>query len=260
MLDMYQAGPARLVINRALGARIHALRLFDVDILVAASEDPIAWGSYPMAPWAGRIRRGRFRAGDRTLQLPINFPPHAMHGTTYARPWQRDADGYRIDLGPDWPFAGFVRQRFVLSETHLDLRLEVHSESEPFPAAVGWHPWFRRQLATGGALQLDFQPTHLLARDWDGITSAEPVAPGAGPWDDCFTGVVQPVRLHWPGALTLEMTASTDVWVVYNQPTHALCVEPQSAPPNALNDWQQWVHPGEPLILTSRWSWRSENL
>src|SRR5262245_23842174 len=40
----------------------------------------IAWGSYPMVPWAGRIRRGRFRFDDREYQLPPNLGAHAIHG------------------------------------------------------------------------------------------------------------------------------------------------------------------------------------
>lgn len=258
MLDSFQAGPAQLVIDPHHGARIHSLRLFDQDILVPPSPDPIAWGSYPMAPWAGRVRQGRFQTGASTVQLPINYPPHAMHGTTFNRPWQRDDHGYRIDLGPDWPFAGFARQTFTLSEDSLALRLEVHSLAEAFPATVGWHPWFRRRLGKGDPLQLNFQAEALLAKEADGITGQERVPPGSGPWDDCFVGIAQPVQLRWPGALILEMTATTDCWVVYNEPSHALCVEPQSAPPNALNQPIKWVAPGEPLVLESRWSWQED--
>ncbi len=259
MLDTFQAGPARLVIDRATGARIHSLTLFGYELLVAPSNDPIAWGSYPMAPWAGRVRRGLFHFEGNDYHLPVNFPPHAMHGTTYDRPWQRDDDGYTIDLGPAWPFDGFARQQFTLTESRLELRLEVHSRDTAFPASIGWHPWFRRELGTGGPLELDFQAQTMLTKDDDYITTRKKTAPGQGPWDDCFTGVTQPVTLRWPGAVVLTMRADSDTWVVYNGPAHALCVEPQSAPPNALNDWPQVVTPERPLALTSVWAWRRDD-
>lgn len=259
MLDTFTAGPARLVVDRAHGARLHSLTLFGHELLVGPLDDPVAWGSYPMAPWAGRVRHGLFRFEGHTHRLPINFPPHAMHGTTFARPWQRDGGAYTIELGPDWPFAGFARQTFDLTPSALTMRLSVHSHGAAFPASLGWHPWFRRELASGGALELDFHARSMLAKDDDYITTHQEIAPGQGPWDDCFTGVTQPVSLRWPGALVLTMNADTDTWVVYNQPSHALCVEPQSAPPNALNDWPHIVTPEQPLMLTSVWAWRRDD-
>jgi len=44
---------------------------------------PLAWGSYPMVPWAGRIRHGRFRFDGEEYELPINFGAHAIHGVGF---------------------------------------------------------------------------------------------------------------------------------------------------------------------------------
>jgi galactose mutarotase-like enzyme len=40
-------------------------------------------------------------------------------------------------------------------------------------------------------------------------------------------------------------------------PTDALCVEPQTAPPDALNHAPAIVEPGRPLSAEMTWTWRS---
>ena len=59
----------------------------------------------------------------------------------------------------------------------------------------------------------------------------------------------------WPGALELALESSLDHWVVYDEPDHAICVEPQSGPPDALNLGPRLVRAAEPLRgeLVLRW-------
>jgi aldose 1-epimerase len=45
--------------------------------------------------------------------------------------------------------------------------------------------------------------------------------------------------------------------VVYDQPAHALCVEPETGPPDAFNlGLAAVVAPGRPLVATTTWSWK----
>ena len=75
----------------------------------------MVWGCDPMAPWAGRLRRGRLHFAGRTYRLPIDAEPHAIHGTVYRRVWVVDEEGsMATGLGADWPFAGHARQRITL--------------------------------------------------------------------------------------------------------------------------------------------------
>ena len=78
-----------------------------------------------------------------------------------------------------------------------------------------------------------------------------------GPWDDCFTAVTWPVRLTWPGALELDMTSTCDHVVLYDEPRHAICVEPQTGPPDALNHLERAtiVRPGHPLTAEMSLTW-----
>jgi aldose 1-epimerase len=98
----------------------------------------------------------------------------------------------------------------------------------------------------------------MLERDDEGIATSRRVTPPDGPWDDCFGDVAQPVRLNWPGVLTLDIEASCDYFVVYDEPEHALCIEPQTAPPDTLNHDPVRVVPGQPLVATTTWRWAVE--
>ena len=259
----FAAGDARLTVSPAEGGRMTSLVVAGQELLVTEGAGPMRWGCYPMVPFAGRIRDGRFSFGGRTHQLPLNLPPHAIHGTGFYRPWTVVApDTIAIDLGPDWPFAGRAHQRFAIRAGGLAVELSLEAD-QPMPGALGWHPWFRRTL-TGSAgdprppsppAELAFEADRMYVRDPDGMPTGTLSAPGPRPWDDCFTGVAVPPRLDWPGVLTVELRSSCDHWVVYDEPVEAICVEPQTAPPDFPTIDPRTVVPGEPLRATMDWHW-----
>jgi hypothetical protein len=43
--------------------------------------------------------------------------------------------------------------------------------------------------------------------------------------------------------------------VVFTEPEHAMCVEPQSGPPDALTIEPRIVTPEEPLVVHTTWRW-----
>jgi aldose 1-epimerase len=251
-----EAGDARVTIDPAAGGRIASLEVAGLRLLVSRKDDPLQWGCYPMAPWAGRVREGRFRFNGVSYQLPLSLPPHAIHGTSFDRPWEYEGDGrLSIDLGDAWPFPGRAVQRVSLDSEGLDLRLEVEAEAEPFPASVGWHPWFLRNLTRGGPAELEFDAESMYQRDPTGIPTGRLLPPPPGPWDDCFTNVVSEPSVNWPGALRVSLSSSATHWVVYNEPEHAVCIEPQTGPPDALNIAQELVSPERPLVAEARIAW-----
>ena len=255
VLDLHADG-ARAVVRPAHGGRVGSLTVDGRELLVTGHPDgAIRWGSYPMAPWAGRIRRGRFAFDGVGRQLPINMPPHAIHGVVFDRPWHVDGhDAISIDLDERWPFRGRVSQRFRLAEDALEVEMTLEAD-EPMPATIGWHPWFRRVLEPGGApVSISLDAAEMLVRDAEGIPSGERTIPPDGPWDDCFTGLRADPSLTWPG-LRLTISSSCRWWVVYTEPEHAVCVEPQSGPPDAANCGPEVVVPGVPLTHTMRWRW-----
>src|SRR5258705_4199105 len=154
------AGGVDLDLDPDHGGRIASLVVDGMELLVTDAAGPLDWGCYPMAPFAGRIRDGRFRWAGTEHQLARNLPPHAIHGTVYDRPWRVEhaepTDAVLVtDLGDGWPFEGRVVQRVRVSEGGLDLRLEIWAHDEAFPASCGWHPWWRRQLSRGKPVDID---------------------------------------------------------------------------------------------------------
>lgn len=250
-----RVGDALLLLDLEHGARLSSLKLGDLELLGGVGKGPIEWGCYVMAPWVGRIRHGQFTFDAHTYSLPQNMPPHAIHGTVFNTPWvQRDDTCFEADLGRHWPFPGQARQRIELFHDRLEMELSVISSGPAFPAACGWHPWFRRRLARGGEARLGFHPRAIYQRDQDGMPGAL-VPPTPPPWDDCFKGVQQPVTITWSDVLTLSIQADVDHWVIYNERPEAICIEPQTGPPNALNIAPRFVTPENPLRAKMTLSW-----
>lgn len=254
------AGSAQVIVDPDDGGRVVRLDVDGLPLLVPAEVDSHAHGMFPMAPWAGRVRDGAFEFEGESYQLPVNAAPHAIHGTVRDRRWtveEADATGARlaVDLGPAWPFAGRAVQRLRLAPDALALEMEVHAE-EPMPATCGWHPWWSRDLGRGEELEVELHADRMYRRDAEGIPSGEIVEIAPPPWDDCFTDLGEPVAvLRWSGAATVTIETDCSCAVVFTEPAHAVCVEPQTGPPDACNLDPHVVTPDAPLVarMTVRW-------
>lgn len=243
---------ATVTIDPERGGRLAGLVVRGRELLVTdpGDADPMSWGCFPMVPWAGRVRRGELTFDGVTHHLDINMPPHSIHGVGAWRPWhRREDDSLHLDLGDGWPFGGSVVQRFTLHDDRFVCTMEVAAGDRAMPAQVGWHPWFRKPD------ELRFQPFAMYLRDEEGIPSGEMVEPTSGPWDDCFIGVHQPIVLVWAD-LEIELTSTCDHWVVYDEPVHATCVEPQSGPPDGFTIAPHVVTPDAPLHREFAIAWR----
>nr|WP_223188585.1 aldose 1-epimerase [Streptomyces sp. TRM68416] len=250
------AGTAELTVSPALGGRVSALRVDGRDLLRQGDR----YGCFPMVPWCGRIRDGRFLDGAAVRQMPLNSPPHAIHGTARDGAWRTarttaDEAVITYDLVDPWPHPARVTQVIALTEDAVTLTAAVETYEDSFPAQIGWHPWFNRNLG-GEDVQLDFTPAWQEERGDDHLPTGNRVDPKPGPWDDCFgmpDGV--DVTLTWPGQLRLKVTSPEQWVVVYDEQEAAVCVEPQTGPPNGLNTLPRLVTPLEPLEATTTWSW-----
>jgi aldose 1-epimerase len=284
---------AMVEIDLAAGARIRQITVADdgdtVDLLALDAErDPVStgWGSFPMAPWAGRLRHGRVRFFRQDIGLDLNHadgtgtgggplhPPraapigqisgddrrrHAIHGTTFARRWDvvevaadRIEVTCRLDGALGWEFPGVARQVITVSPKRIDLALSVEADDAAvFPAAVGWHPWFAKPD------RLVVHPIAMFELDDVGLPTGQLVAPTEPPWDDCFVNRA-PVELHYDRRIAPVVTVSSpdcEHWVLYDKPEHATCVEPQSGPPDALNLRPELTTSAHPLRRTMIIDW-----
>lgn len=256
------SGAAQVVIAAERGGRLAELSIGGRNLLVerplGEEPDPLTWGSYPMVPFAGRVRHGRLRFGTEEIALPITLGPHAIHGYGYVSPWtieHADPTSARLSLrlGPPWPWPATVIQEFSLSDHRLDITMSLRADADQ-PVSLGWHPWFRRELDDGDTpVKLEFAPSAMYELDDEAIPTGTLIDVPDGPWDNCFAGVTRP-QLSW-GDLQLELSSSAPLWVVYDEPAHALCVEPQTGPPNGLNDAPDVAFAGTTTDVSMAMEW-----
>ncbi|MHA8020275.1 aldose epimerase family protein [Stenotrophomonas hibiscicola] len=259
-LHWLRCGELEVALAAGAGGRVAHLRYQGVEWLVDAQVGgaaAIAWGCYPMVPWAGRIRHGTFRFDGRPHRLPLNFDGHAIHGLGFSRPWQidrLDAAAARLALALPhdgyWPFGGIAMLDLQLEAHALQMRLSVQAGEQAMPAVLGWHPWFRKP---DGLL---FTPRAMYPRDGEGIATLPCVAPTTGPWDDCFIADSDITLIR--GGQRLRLRSDHDHWVVYDGTPHATCVEPQSGPPDGFTLAPHRLEPGQRLALTFDLAWAAD--
>jgi aldose 1-epimerase len=160
------------------GGRIAQIAYRGVQWLCGYASDNaamIGWGSYPMLPWVGRIRRGEFHFEGQRHQLPNNLGTHAIHGIGFSLPWKTEVMlTNKIELSlalpadERWPFGGSARQCIEIDSDTLLLHLSVTAGEHAMPKPViGWHPWFRKPE------RLEFAPEVFYARANTGAATCQ---------------------------------------------------------------------------------------
>ncbi|MBV4412829.1 aldose 1-epimerase [Enterobacteriaceae bacterium YMB-R22] len=257
----------KVVIHPEDGCRITSLTAFGQELLRQwhPARRAFQYGSFPMIPWVGRMAGATLMFNDKRYAMPANKPPFAMHGMACFAPWrlsERSQTHAQFDFQLDtpWPWRGRVSQRFSLEADALALSLTVETDEKAFPAAAGWHPWFKKwcgPLDKGKpeeSLQLSFSADWQERTGADELPDGKRIPPQPGPWDDTF-GFRDSlaVTLTWPGKIQLTMTSSGNTLVLFDKQPDAACVEPLSGPPNGINTAPTLVSKGTPLTLTTRW-------
>jgi len=256
-------GSARAFVDTRRGARLSSLSISNHETLVGPLDESgrqrprFEWGSYPMAPFAGRIRFGRFDFRGRTVEVERRMEPHAIHGMVDDVEWRiiaSTATDLHVRVEPDqrWPFECVVEQRFSLRPERLRIEGTVVA-LETMPAQIGWHPWFRRPTS------IDHRFREWLPRDADGLPGTKAVAdpPSLDSLvDDCFVSSGDPIPVR-VGPARLVLSSDCSHWVVYNGAAHGVCVEPQSGPPNAVETGAHVLEAGETLDRWFEIAWES---
>lgn len=283
-------GRTRAVIAPDAGGRLLRLAIRDgarwLELLHAPADpagalrDPLAWSSYPMAPWPGRVDGARFTWRGRLYQLEPNLGPHAIHGITFDRPWTVEAvsrTSCRLSIAFDerWPFGGRAAQTFELRHDGIDQRIEIRSTGATFPAGAGWHVRFRRDVRSGHDVRLTVGATHcyetvdMIPTAWlkpalreHDLRRGEPL--GGRRIDACYRAPAGRLVIAWGDVeLAMEQSANVGHAVVYTPPED-VCLEPQTCAPDAFNLAAQGiegsgvaiVEPGRPLVAETGWRWR----
>lgn len=192
--------------------------------------------SYPLVPWSNRIRDGKLVWAGKTYQLRINMADGtAIHGTGLEYPWTVvEQEAHRVVLefasrdvyGVNWPWSFTARYEYALEGDRFTWGMAVTNTShETFPAGLGHHPYFERQLmAAGQAIGAGAQLQVNCDKGYDLVDCMPTEGAGEVPAhadframrplgevfvDDCFTGRTSTTActIEWPGALTVDIEA-----------------------------------------------------
>jgi len=245
---------------------------------------PQGTGCFIMVPWPSNMGRGVLYAGGRTYQMPVNRPPHAIHGTVRDQAWSvvesSDTSARLVtELREPWPFGGTVYYDITINGPSLLMKLTVESRErggKP-PVGIGWHPWFRPDIGTGQVsvaapgqksvweLDSEFNAVGRQLEVPPSLSLRTPRTPGDDDFNNCFAyDVSQPATVSWPKAVTLQMRSSEEMTqlVVYT-PSGAVCVEPISCTADAFRLEAEGIEgtgtahvaPDKPFSGWTRWSW-----
>lgn len=266
-----------------LGGGMASFRFGQVDLFRPASVEALAAGDrfgiacFPLLPFPGRIRDGRF--GD--VQMKPNHPvtPYPLHGQGWLGSWDlagQTADScwlrYRHKAG-DWPWDYAANQLYRLSECGLTILLTVRNLSDrPMPVGLGQHPYLPR----GEGCRIETPLTQVLWPAADLV--ADEIRPVPAEWgfapdhrvgsvalDHGFAGWPGGADIVWDGQpfrLRVSASASARFLQIYvPEGQDYFCIEPMSCMPNAVN-WQgdaeesglRLLGPGETASLESQFS------
>ncbi|MDB5481800.1 MAG: aldose 1-epimerase [Caulobacteraceae bacterium] len=225
--------------------------------------DVLQAASFPLVPFANRIRGGTFECDGRMITLTPNMPGDRspLHGQGWLSVWSvESADERSARLafrhpGGEWPWTYDARQSFTLDENGLAVELACRNLSaEPMPCGLGLHPYFPCNRDT----RLDAMVEAVWTIDADVLPVARESASGRYGLEDraiCGQGLDNgydgwngTTRITWPDrGLALELTsADAERFQVFSPPEGDFFVaEPVQNANAALNAPQeQWASLG----------------
>ena len=229
--------------------------------------DVLQSASFPLVPYANRIRDGRFACDGREVRLACNLPGDAspLHGQGWRAAWTvRSVQAGQMELDylhePDeWPWHYAARQRITLAPGGLSIELTCRNLSvAPMPCGLGLHPYYPCTPET----VLDAPVTGVWTVDADVLPLAH--VPAAGRYslqqrlicgqglDNGFDGWRRTASITWPGRAMALQLASSDAgyFQVYSPATgDFFAAEPVQHANAALNAPQnQWRELGMALL------------
>jgi len=267
-------------ITVGLAPEFGALTRFDVqigdtlvDVLRPAIDRPLtgpwalAASCFPMTPYGGRLRNGRFRFEGREVTYPLNGLPekHSSHGDGWTRPWSlthldRRSAAMTLSHEPQAPLKYACTQTVSVDPTKVTIIMVLGNlDSQRIPVGIGLHPYFADRV--DAVLSAD------LPAQWHWDDELMPLARGPNPDADGFRrgkAVVDlPVaaefdewdgeaRIHWPArGLSVHLTTAPPMkhavmWVPAGK--DFFCFEPTSHATDGLNA-RAGHPPGEDFVV-----------
>lgn len=213
-----RAGPLQLVLVPAIGGSIASFdHVGGTDrqplLRPAAPGEASVLGlaSFPLVPYANRIRGGTFDCDGATIRLSPNLAGDRspLHGQGWLNPWRVEAAGdtsarlHYLHEPDEWPWRYEAWQDFALDADGLSVTLGCRNLSaQRMPCGLAHHPYFPCDADT--ILDLDVETA------WTGDADVLPVeeVPAAGRYGlrqrrICGTGLDNAFE-RWGGTATFD--------------------------------------------------------
>ncbi len=224
--------------------------------------DPLQMASFPLIPWANRLRDGRFALDGAQISMPPNMGnnPHTIHGLGWLLPWQvseQSDEHIRLQLNfagnADWPYAFLATQTFTLDSEGLHIAMTLtNTGSQRMPGDLGHHPYFPHHRE-GTGTRITAQVEAIWESDKDLLPrQLNPSHPAVTALrtgmalqdhvlDNNFSGFGGNALVEWPNGDRLQLQAETPLsyFVVYSPADQdVFCMEPVSN----CTDWLNLRH------------------
>jgi aldose 1-epimerase len=221
-------------------------RVFEsvVDVLRPAVDQPhpgpwaLGASCFPLVPYGGRLRDGRFQFDGREVRFPLNALPerHSSHGDAWTRPWSLthlDRRSACMSLSPERRAPLQYQCTQMIGVTPSDVRITMtlrNVDSHRIPVGIGLHPYFARRA--GAILK-----AHLPLR-WQWDQELMPLERTGNP----DAGAL----LLGKAVVELPMVAEYDGWdghASIEWPAHRIRVQLQTAP--TMKHAVLWIPEGQ---------------
>ena len=205
MIIEIASGKHKLVIDSIAGGRATQWFIDDLQILGPKGDHPLIGGWYLMAPWAGRIRDNQVVYKGNNFPQEVNFQNWAIHGTVLFSEGQiRNQNETSVEIlhetNDKWPVKMEIVQKWSITNKFVKCQVTVSSSSGEFPAEIGWHPWFKRQLEKGKPAKFGIEAISQYVKDENFFTFNKTKPIGIPPFDDAFDVPTGKGFIEWPDA------------------------------------------------------------
>ncbi|MGO1630319.1 MULTISPECIES: aldose 1-epimerase family protein [unclassified Microbacterium] len=253
-----------------VGAALRGLAVDGTDLVAGYPDGVKAPGAsgIVLVPWPNRVRDGRWSHNGGEQQLPISEPKfrNASHGLLRFTPYdieQTDAAAtLRAKIFPQngYPFALDTAVTYALTDDGIRVTHSIRNVgADPAPVAVGTHPYLAVGDADPAEITVAGTGTTWIETDERMLPIAEhPVgeatdlragrALGAGFMDRCYANLTRDADGLARTTLTAPDGRATTLWQGegldythifitdgYPGRSHAIAIEPMSAPADAFN-------------------------
>lgn len=245
-------------IDLSLGGSLQELKLAN-QVLISAEGMPYdsTFSSAVLFPFANRIDNGKYRFNNKNFQLDQNETErqNALHGLVFDKSFSQDNQGsssenawVELTFKETQPISGFpykygLSLRYILSETSLDLNVEViNNDQWDFPFSLGWHPYFRTSHLHNSHLKFKSNkklvvnnkmiPIGEAKINWKEFLKIEEKT-----FDDCFVLNDNKVEFKTPEYhMELVFSPANKYLQIYTpKDRKSIAIEPQTAPANCFN-------------------------